>query len=191
MQKKKAMIFAILIIVFVAVFAFLNDPPIGTVSDDNMSNYMKTNRFVNLKLETEFAATLPNNIPQDAKNTEYQYWYRCGLIGDASFYINLLIEYCSEGEQLKESERLRNLKPLRVLSKEGTTYFVFNGTDDAFDGYLDDLIHDGSLWHFNIVAISESAHTIEYSVAYYFDGSDKPDHLTATILDVKNAMDND
>lgn len=191
MRKNKVMILAILIIVLIAVFAAVNDPPIGIVSHDDVSNYMKINEFVNLKLETEFVATLPENIPQDAKNAEYHYQYRCGLIGDASFYINLRIEYGSEGDGLKERERLQALNPLQVLSKEGTTYLIFAGSEDAFDDYLDDLIRDGSLWHFNVIAIEESTNTIEYSVAYYFDGSNKPERLTETILNVKNALSND
>lgn len=191
MRKKKAMILTVLVIALIAVFAALNDPPIGAVSHDDVSSYMKINKFVNFKLETEFAATLPDSIPHDAKNAEYHYQYRCGLIGDASFYINLRIEYGSDRGRLKESERLQDLNPLQVLSKEGTMYLIFAGSEDAFDDYLDNLIHDGSLWHFNIVTIDKSTNTIEYSVAHYFDGNNKPERLTETILNVKNALSND
>lgn len=189
MGKKttKLIVFVILLMGLIAVFVLLNDPPIGSASSDDASDYMRVNKFVKNKLETEFTETLPETIPQSAKNAEYHYRYSCGLTGDASFYINLCVEYGSEGDMLSESKRLQNLNPLSVLSEEGITYLIFAGAEDAFDAYLDDIIRDGSLFHFNIIAIDESARTIEYSAAYYSDGSNKPEHLTETILNVKNA----
>lgn len=187
-MRKKIIALVILLAVLIVAFVIFNDPPIGTRSSDDVSDYMRTNKFVKLKLESEFAQTLPESIPQDTKNTEYHYQYRCGLIGDASFYINLRVEYDSAADMIKETERLQNLKPLRVLSEEGTTYLIFDGTDDSFDAYLDDLTRDGALFHFNIVTVDESSNTIEYSLAYHFDGSDKPEGLTETILNVKNAL---
>lgn len=178
----------ILAVVLIIAFAVLNDPPIGARSSDDVSDYMRTNQYVKLKLESEFAATLPESIPQDAKSAEYHYRYRCGLIGDASFYINLRVEYDSEADILKEVERLHDLNPLQVFAKEGTIYFIFAGSEDSIDDYLDDSKHDGSLSHFNIVALEENTNTIEYSIAHHFDGSDKPERLTETILNVKNAL---
>lgn len=187
-MRKKIIALVILLAVLIVAFAILNDPPIGAKSADDVSDYMRTNKFVELKLESEFAATLPESIPQDAKNAEYHYRYRCGLIGDASFYINLRVEYDSEAEMLSEAERLHDLNPLRVLSEGETAYLIFAGADDAIDACLDDSIRDGSLWHFNIVTVDESTNTIEYSVAYCFDGNDKQEHLTETIVNVKNTI---
>lgn len=187
MRNKRAAALVILAVALAAVFALLNDPPIGSVSSDDASDYMRVNKFVKNKLESEFPEILPETIPQNAKNAEYHYRYSCGLMGDASFYINLCVEYGSEVDVLNESKRLQKLNPLSVLSEEGITYLIFAGTEDAFDAYLDDIIRDGSLFHFNIIAIDESARTIEYSAAYCFDGSNKPEHLTETVLNVKNA----
>ena len=187
MRKKRTIVMAILVMGLIAVFMFLNDPPIGSASSDDASDYMRVNKFVKNKLESEFPEILPETIPQNAKNAEYHYRYSCGLMGDASFYINLCIEYGSEVDVLNESKRLQKLNPLSVLSEEGITYLIFAGTEDAFDAYLDDIIRDGSLFHFNIIAIDERARTVEYSAAYYSDGSNKPEHLTETVLNVKNA----
>lgn len=187
MRNKRAAALVILAVVLAAGFGLLNDPPIGSASSDDASDYMRVNKFVKNKLETEFTETLPETIPQNAKNVEYHYRYSCGLMGDASFYINLCIEYGSEVDVLNESKRLQKLNPLSVLSEEEITYLIFAGTEDAFDAYLDDIIRDGSLFHFNIIAIDESARTVEYSAAYYSDGSNKPEHLTETVLNVKNA----
>ena len=72
MGKKttKLIVFVILLMGLIAVFVLLNDPPIGSASSDDASDYMRVNKFVNNKLETEFTETLPETIPQNAKNVE-------------------------------------------------------------------------------------------------------------------------
>lgn len=191
MKNKRIYIIFVLLIVAVIGFIILNYPPIGNDVHSDVSDFSNFNRFVRNMIKSEFVDTLPSSIPKNAKNEEYNYLYRCGLIGDPTFYIFLSFEYSDNESLYREIQRLENLRPIKSLFLDGKHYMIFDGSQESFNGYLDDEAHSGVFWHFNIVIVNEINNTIEYSLAYCHDIYGKIDRLTKTIESVINLNWND
>lgn len=187
MKKRLHLIIAVGVCVF-AIVSVLNYPPVGHKLIENTSDYMEVNSFVREKLASDFGDPLPEQIPADAELKQYCYQYDCGLIGDASFYINFMVVFSGDNELNSKYVELMNANPYKVLTENSVDYIVFKGTAESFAGYLDGEIFDGALWRFYIVSIDRESRSMEYTISYIFDGSNRNEHLTETISRVNELL---
>lgn len=129
-----------------------------------------------------------DKLPVGSRLERYCYQYDCGLLGDASFYINFMVVFSGDNELNSKYDELLREKPTMVLSDESVSYLVFSGDAASFNGYLDDRVLDGALWRFYIVSIDRESRSMEYTISYIFDGSNRNEHLTDTISRVNELL---
>lgn len=188
-MKKHFIIIAIAIsFCLFAVVNALNYPPIGHKLLEDTSDYMNVNSFVREKLVSDFGDPLSDQVPVGSRLERYCYQYDCGLLGDASFYINFMVVFSGDNELNSKYDELLREKPIMVLSDESVSYLVFSGDAASFNGYLDDRVLDGALWRFYIVSIDRESRSMEYTISYIFDGSNRNEHLTDTVSRVNELL---
>lgn len=182
-QVKKHFIIIAIAISFClfAVVNALNYPPISHKLLEDTSDYMNVNSFVREKLVSDFGDPLSDQVPVGSRLERYCYQYDCGLLGDASFYINFMVVFNGDNELNSKYVELMNANPYKVLTDNSVDYIVFKGTAESFAGYLDGEIFDGALWRFYIVSIDRESRSMEYTISYIFDGSNRNEHLTDTV----------
>lgn len=167
------------------IIDWINTPPVGSVVIDDINDYFCINEYVQGILDEEFIPTMPQALPEHISAAQYHYQYDCGLLGDASFYMRLVIQYSDSSEFFEECGRLSTLAPHDIFDcGNSNSYLIFSGDNNSFSRFLDDVILDGSLWQFNIVCINPDVQRIEYTLAHCFDGCDKNPNLVHTIESV-------
>lgn len=152
-------------------YAYENDPPVGTVYSEDISNYMHYNEYVLDMLDSLYIGVLPAEVDSLAVN-HYCYWYRCGLFGDPNFSVYLSFQYDTAEDYRAEIDDIEELPQEyeKIITPLDKTYFL-KGTQQGIEEILDDQILDGLFHRFEIVQYSESEHSVNIFVAQMWDGS--------------------
>ena len=185
MKNKKiysVVIFAVVLSSFVSSFIYLNSPPIGHELKFNAKDYLKVNSYVENILNSYFIDIFPDKT-QLHENSIYCYEYRCALVGDPTFSIELTNYFDDPSVFQSEKSRLLNLGGEKIQYND-TLLCVYKHSNDEF--YNDGEINDGLFFCFEFVKINEEELSIKYQVVYTHDGQNSNNELSTIIDTIKN-----
>ena len=164
--------FKMLLYIMICLFLLssCDEPIVGKVLEEDINKYLNVNSFVEKKLFEEFKGSLPTKEIID-NNSKYYYYYECGLIGEPRFVIYLKTTI---KQQLftAEIDRIKSICLDCIGTPRGDLY-VIQDFSFGLNNYLDNRIHDGMYYYFELVLINEDNNTIEYLTSLFQDNAGK------------------
>ena len=172
MQKRMKWFAAICLLLFASILSACGtldidhlDPPIGHVQIDDLDEYGKYNDYVDNLLQKEYRNLLPADISSD-QECEYQYYYHCALLSDATFSIYLKRHCDTQDEYASERARIEQYAP-----DSGNQKVVYiEGTPNDIEALFDDELFDGMSYPLEVVSFDDLERTIEYYIAEIWEG---------------------
>lgn len=190
LKIKKIITISIALFVLIGMTGyFLLDAPVADQASNQSKEYGKYNRFVSKSLENDFRGALPKSLSDKEKVLNYSYQYQCSMFGDPRFHIQLQCQYENVEDFYAEEKRIRNLSDEHSYFDDMYEYFLISGSEQEISNALDDMTYDGVKYIFEIVVISQETRTMEYFVAYQWDGAVSDENVVAFLSRVSRFTD--
>lgn len=177
----------VVIILLVAGYLAINDPPMENKTITNPRKYMKVNSYVAGWLDSNDPMDqFPQKIPENCE-VEYCYHYQCGL-GYPDFYIYLKLHFEDDDGFEEEKARLAQTTPYQILQEGNISYILM---DDlfAFDRYMGDWKSESLGVLFRVTVVDESTNTVEHMYALINNfgfGPDEIMHIAEPVWELLN-----
>ena len=153
----------VVIILLVAGYLAINDPPMENKTITDPRKYMKVNSYVAGWLDSNDPMDqFPQKIPENCE-VEYCYHYQCGL-GYPDFYIYLKLHFEDDSAFQTETARLAEAELKKILQDGNVRYLLF-WYSQMFEKYMSGEYIESMKCLFRATVIDESTNTIEYLYA--------------------------
>ena len=187
-SKMITIIIILFVLIVVSTVFFVLDAPVADQATDQISEYGEVNCFVSKSLKNDFQGILPQTLSEKEYPLHYSYHYQCAVFGDPRFDIQLQCYYENIDDFDAEEQRIRSLTDGSYYFDGGNEYLLISGSEQEISAVLDDTPRDGVKYTFEIACISRENRTIEYFVAYQWDGALFNENVVAFLSRVNHSI---